>query len=213
MGESGLLGVYKALEAACPTVVIMDPGRVINLGRDIGAYYSVWRGEPVIHIRQMYLYDDTGCAKLYPVKGGQGITLTPEQCLDLIERLDEVMCCLEQYKDLSVPWKVCCPYSVHIGANVYVTVEDEPYVHVRRWFLPADREPIASNLLPSLQGVYLTEQEFAVFRARFVPYLKQNVPDIANGIPCGARNDHQNQEGWLMCGHCNPLTSQEWSMD
>ncbi len=67
MCESGLVGVYKELEVACPTVVIMDPWRVINLGRDIGAYYSVWCGEPMIHIRQMYLYDGTGCDifKLY----------------------------------------------------------------------------------------------------------------------------------------------------
>ncbi|MEE8152956.1 MAG: transcriptional coactivator p15/PC4 family protein [candidate division NC10 bacterium] len=189
----------------------MDRRRVINLGRDIGAYYSVWRGEPMIHIRQMYLCD--GRDKLYPVKGGQGLTLNLEQCLDLLERLDVVTHCLEQYKDLSVPREECCPFSVHIGANVYVTVEDGPYVHVRRWFLPADREPVASSLRPSRQGVYLTEQEFAFFRARFVPYLKHNVPTIANGIRCGDKLDHQSKEGWLRCGHCNPLTSEDWSLE
>ncbi len=213
MGENGLVGVYKGLDAACPPVVIMEPKSVINLGRDFGVYHNVWHGEPKINIRQLHKYK--GNDKFYAVKDGQGIALSPAQCLDLFARLDEVTHCLEQYNDLSVPWKLCCPYSVHIGGNVYVTVEDGPYVQVRRLFLPGVvKEPHADNLLPMRGvGVCLTEEEFAVFRAKAVPYLKQNVPVIAKGIRCGDQLDHESKEGWLRCGHCNPLTSEVWSME
>ncbi len=207
-------GLYKGEEDACLSVVIMDPKSVINLGRDFGVYHTVWHGESKIHIRQMHKYK--GSDKLYavPTKVGQGIILSPDQCLDLFASLDEVTHCLEQHKDVSVTWDERRDLKMHIGANVYVSVKDSPYVHVRRWFLPEDKDPLAANLLPTRAGVCLSDEEFAVFRARAVPYLKQNVPAIANGIRCGDKLDHQSKEGWLTCGHCNPpLTSVKWSID
>ena len=82
---------------------------------------------------------------------------------------------------------------------------DRPYVNLRQWWLP----PGTETVVPTKKGICLMPEVWQKL-TEVTKQVEDMVPAVKDGIPCGLRDDHSNQEGLLRCLHCSPNTYQDW---
>ena len=89
----------------------------------------------------------------------------------------------------------------HLGGNVYLTVDNNDTtdccVDIRyRWCSPID-----NKMYPTPQGLSLTFEQFDKLKD-VARELLDLIPDLNTTLPCYM--SHQNVEGAIYCGDCNP---------
>jgi hypothetical protein len=89
----------------------------------------------------------------------------------------------------------------HLGGNVYLTVDNNDKtdccVDIRyRWCSPIDHK-----MYPTPQGLSLTFEQFDKLKD-VARVLLDLIPDLSTTLPCYM--SHQNVEGAIYCGECNP---------
>jgi hypothetical protein len=86
---------------------------------------------------------------------------------------------------------------VHVGVKT-----GWPMVNIRQYWVPE------STMVPTRTGLCLKPSEWKILTDnRFV--IRDRFPGLEDEVRCSLRDDHQNQEGMLQCGHCNPFST--WS--
>lgn len=172
--------------------------------------------EQRINVREYVQYTVGG--RLYPSK--RGLYLTQDNWAELMAVKEEVteelqrvldqglahppvrMADGEPVMDAEVEREEICR-KWHIGNNVFMVVESGwPFVNLRRWWIPPDREE-GDGPVPTKRGLCLSPEEWK----RLIGYnykLESLVPELVSALPHCLRKDHQNQLALELCGHCNP---------
>ena len=89
----------------------------------------------------------------------------------------------------------------HLGGNVYLTVDNNDKTDCCVDISYRRCSPIDHKMYPTPQGLSLTFEQFDKLKdvAKVLPDL---IPDLSTTIPCYM--SHQNVEGAIYCGECNP---------
>jgi hypothetical protein len=103
---------------------------------------------------------------------------------------------------------------MHLGGNVYMTVKRGlPGIDFRWYWLPPDnnvdykQSPEDFNVQPTRYGIWLTYREwYKLGSLRY--YVDQFIPELEGLQDCPSQ--HFNQQGMLLCVHCNPNGHQAW---
>ncbi|KAL4231803.1 Transcriptional coactivator [Mactra antiquata] len=166
-----------------------------HLGKDIFVVVNTFQHESLIHIRK---YDVDG-DKIFPTKTGACLTLS--RWKQFVIQLDEI--------DTSLK-KSCnnedVEYQFHLGGNWHVSVSRGYYcVDIRKFWLPENEKEI----VPSRKGIDLGPSEFRELK-RLTGSIEDQLPELAEIVPCMMREDPQNQLGALQCSECNPNDFQNW---
>ncbi len=185
-GQGRVVGFYK--------VTMADTK--FDIGNDRYLVVHKYKGMTYISLRQFKWY--VGSTKLYATE--KGITLTVDNWLDLKMAFEDIS---KELSRLNGTEKV--DYRQHIGKNVFVSVTTGwNFVDIRKWWM-LDGE----KLQPKRKGISLTPDEWQKV-TQLAETLHKVVPELAYAIPCGMREDHQNQQGMLACAHCNPNSCEDW---
>ena len=120
----------------------------------------------------------------------RGVSFPLERYAMLRTMKDDISTALKRVKDGADELEE----KMHLGANVYATV-DSPYacVNIRQWY----KKEVDGDLLPG-KGLSLTANQRNNY-LKYDPLLDNYAPALASVVPCLFGEDHQNQEGWLMC--------------
>ena len=167
-----------------------DPKCSFDLGDHKVLSVGEWDGDLRVDLRQWWptLTDEKRPSR-------RGVSFHLERYAMLRMSKDSITQALTQVRKGAQDIALKC----HIGGNVYATV-DSPYacVNIRQWY----KMEVDGELLPG-RGLSLTANQWDKY-LEYDPLLDNYAPALASVAPCLFGEDHQNQEGWLMCPECNP---------
>ncbi|XP_071149203.1 uncharacterized protein [Mytilus edulis] len=189
-GKSSLVHLLK--ESKIKSEVSKDRA-MLPIGGDIFVVVNEWRDKVLIHIRK---YEKNSADVYVPTKKGIALDLNQWQLLEMY--VNEIEEAISQMIDdvTGVP-----EMTFHLGRGVYVSVNKTyPTVDVRqRWKIPETNQIVSTK-----KGISLTYDKWEALKGTF-PDVRETVPEIETTTPCILSEDHQNQEGMLMCSNCNPF--------
>ena len=88
-------------------------------------------------------------------------------------------------------------FHMHIGGGIYISRSPRlQHIHIRQWYMENGEE--------SKTGVCMMIKQFKQLIDR-KSEIQKNLPKEARVSPCYLDADHQNQEGYFMCGYCTPF--------
>ena len=114
-----------------------------------------------------------------------------KQLEDALDDIDEAVHCLSHNRYASL--------KIHLGGNVYVSAESPALtINIRYHWLSS---PVDQCMHPTSQVVTLDFEQFDKLQDvdKVLPDL---IPDLNTTFPCYM--SHQNVEGAIYCGECNP---------
>ena len=137
------------------------------------------------------------------------VRFTMQQWFDLLGCVDKVDDAINEFDDAKM----------HIGGNTFIRVQPQRRkVDIREYFLPEDVkcklditpkefEPV---LIPTRRGISLSYEEWGKLTNTAIPLIMSGSLALqgAKGDTC--MTSHDNQQGWLVCSHCNPNGCMEW---
>ncbi|CAG2203040.1 LZTFL1 [Mytilus edulis] len=189
-GKSSLVHLLK--ESKIKSEVSKDRA-MLPIGGDIFVVVNEWRDKVLIHIHK---YEKNSADVYVPTKKGIALDLNQWQLLEMY--VNEIEEAISQMIDdvTGVP-----EMTFHLGRGVYVSVNKTyPTVDVRqRWKIPETNQIVSTK-----KGISLTYDKWEALKGTF-PDVRETVPEIETTTPCILSEDHQNQEGMLMCSNCNPF--------
>ena len=103
---------------------------------------------------------------------------------------------------------------IHVGANVYLSLKRGlPGVDIRWFWMPPSptvdykQDPSSFDIQPSRYGIWLNYKEWSKLEG-LRDLVRQCIPALEGMSDCVTQ--HLNQEGLLLCVHCNPNGHHVW---
>lgn len=171
-----------------------DERCMLHIGGDIYVVAKKYNDKLQVHIRQFTRYGN----ERYPSKKGVTLSLCRWRVLESIrEELDSYF---KNYYSETLSEK---EETMHLGGGIYATVNDQyPVVNLRHWWKPEDSD----KPVPTKRGIILNKGKW-IQLMNCMSLIRDFVPEL-HDVSVGCTEDHQNQQGMLRCGECNPFENE-----